>query len=153
MICGLRYTTAQVGGAQVGTQTLVNVTVTNGSFSVQLDFGAPPFTSTQARFLEIGVRPGGTSGAFTVLAPRHPVTSTPYAVQSLNAAQLGGVAASQYVMTGGNSFIQNTTIQQAGANFNIGGDGAIGGNLTVGGSFSLNIVTRRRSSISAVSAC
>ncbi len=130
-----------LGGPQTGgTLTLVNVTVTNGGFSVQLDFGAPPFTSTQARFLEIGVRPGGTFGAFTLLAPRQPVTSTPYAVQSLNAEQLGGVAASQYVMTGGNGFIQNTTVQQTGANFNIAGNGTIGGNLTVGGTFSLNIV-------------
>ena len=58
------------GGTQVGaTQTSSGVTVTNGVFTVQLDFGAGAFPGAQ-RFLEIGVRTAG-GGSFTSLAPRH----------------------------------------------------------------------------------
>lgn len=87
------------GGTQQGTtQTLSNVTVTNGIFTVRLDFGANVFTNNQGQFLEIGVRNAG-GPTFTTLPQRQPVSSSPYAVQSLNATQLGGVAASQYVQT------------------------------------------------------
>ena len=79
-----------------------DVTVTNGIFTVQLDFGASVFTNGQASTLEIGVRPGTATGAFTILSPRQPITATPYAIQTLNASQLGGVDASQYLQTNGN---------------------------------------------------
>src|SRR5262249_38251375 len=76
---------ALVGGNQVGA-TLIrdDVTVTNGIFSVSLDFGATAFPGAQ-RFLEIAVRPGANSGAFTPLSPLQPITATPYAIRSLNA--------------------------------------------------------------------
>ena len=67
------------------------------------------------------------------------------ATNATNAAQLGGVAASQYVQTndarltdarppaaGSGNYLQNTTAQQA-ANFNISGNGAIGGNASITG--------------------
>lgn len=123
------------GGAQAG-ETLVrdDVAVVNGVFTVTLDFDAPVFTSTAAKFLEIGVRPGASEGDFTLLAPRQPITSSPYAVQTINAEQLGGFPASEYVRktAGGTDFIQNTTTQQANANFNIVGTGIVGGTLGVG---------------------
>src|SRR5262245_36871348 len=111
---------ALAAGAQLGTtQTLSNITVSNGSFSVPLDFGAcPTCFDGSARFLETAVRPNG-GGSFTTLTPRQPVTSTPYAI---NAAQLGGLAAS--------GFLQNSTSQQASSNFNISGDGTAGGTLS-----------------------
>src|SRR6266404_5435732 len=106
------------GGAQVGsTQTLNTVAVSNGVFTVSLDFGANAFNGA-SRFLEISARPAG--GSFTLLTPRQQVTSTPYAIRSANASsadtatnatnatnaatatnatQLGGLAASQYVQT------------------------------------------------------
>jgi hypothetical protein len=59
------------------------VTVTNGVFSVQLDFGAGAFPGA-ARYLEISVR-HNSGEAFTVLSPRQQITSTPYAIKSLNA--------------------------------------------------------------------
>jgi len=117
-----------------------DVQVSNGAFTVQLDFGQ--VFDGNARLLEIGVRPGASTGEFTLLAPRQAVTSTPYAIQTLNAAQLGGVAASQYVKTddarltdaraptaGNTNYIQNTTTQQA-ADFNIAGNGTAGGTLS-----------------------
>src|SRR5438105_4498690 len=132
------------------------VSVANGIFTVQLDFGANAFPGAD-RFLEIGVRPAG-GGAFTTLSPRQQTTSTPYAVRSANATtadtattatnatQLGSVAAGSYVQTsdtrlsdsraptaGSPSYVQNATAQQASSNFNISGNGVIGGNLIANG--------------------
>src|SRR5918998_60947 len=68
--------TIQLTGAQA-------VSVTNGVFTVQLDFGADAFPGA-ARFLEIGVRNVGDT-AFTTLTPRQPISSTPYAIRSVSA--------------------------------------------------------------------
>lgn len=139
------FDTATVGtGTQQGaTLTRNSVAVSAGVFTVTLDFGANVFSGAN-RFLEIGVRPVGNADPYTVLAPRQPVTSTPYAIQTLNAAQLGGVAANQYVQTndprlsdarpptpGSANYIQNTSTQQA-ASFNISGNGLVGGNVGIG---------------------
>jgi len=82
------------GGVQQGT-TLTNaaIAVSNGLFTVTLDFGNQ-FPGPD-RWLEIGVRPNG-GGTFSMLAPRQPLTPTPYAVRAANfsgpiaAAQLSG---------------------------------------------------------------
>lgn len=75
-----------IGGAQQGPiVTLEDVVVTNGNFTVTLDFGAAAFPGAP-RWLEIGVRPGANVGLFTVLTPRQPVGATPYAIRSLSAA-------------------------------------------------------------------
>src|SRR5438270_4675989 len=79
------------GGTQVGaTQTLSTVVVSNGVFTVSLDFGASSFPGAN-RFLEIGARPSG-AGSFTLLTPRQPVSSTPYAVHSVNASAADGLS-------------------------------------------------------------
>src|SRR5438132_14021379 len=71
------------GGTQIGsTQTLNTVAVSNGVFTVTLDFGANSFTGAN-RFLEISARLSG-AGSFTLMTPRQ-VTSTPYAIRSANA--------------------------------------------------------------------
>ncbi len=121
--------TVTVGtGAQQGATLVRNpVVVSAGVFTVTLDFGANVFSGAD-RFLEIGVRPAGSGSAYTVLAPRQPITPSPYAIQTLNAQQLGGLPAS--------GFVQNTTTAQAGANFNVGGTGTVG-NLNVNGAVSL----------------
>ena len=56
--------------------------MTDGLFTVQVDFGVGPFTG-QPVWLEIQVRPAG-SGLFTEL-PRQQLTATPYALYSSNA--------------------------------------------------------------------
>jgi hypothetical protein len=111
----------QVGGTQQGpTLQAAAVQVTNGIFTLPLNFGNQ-FTGSP-RFLNIAVRPAGP-GAYTQLVPRQSITSTPYAIRSLNSASadtattatnatnatnattatnalnLGGIAASQYVVT------------------------------------------------------
>src|SRR5262249_16843705 len=88
------FDTSTVGtGTQAGVTLVRNtVAVSEGVFTVALDFGANVFTGAE-RFLEIGVRPAGNANPYTVLAPRQPITATPYAIQTLNAQQLGGLPA------------------------------------------------------------
>jgi hypothetical protein len=73
---------ALTDGAQVGsTVTVEDFTVTNGLFTVVLDFGTGVFEG-DARFLEIGFRDGASTDAFTTLAPRQELTPTPYALSA-----------------------------------------------------------------------
>lgn len=119
------------GGAQQGsTLTREDVVVTGGVFTVQLDFGANAFPGA-ARFLEIGVRPGANTGVFTLLTPRQPVQSTPYALRSLNAVSADALSATcvgcvtgAQIGAGSGNYIQNTTAQQPASDFNISGTGA-----------------------------
>src|SRR5262249_17661795 len=90
--------TVGTGTQQGATLTNPTVQVTAGSFIVTLDFGANVFTGA-ARFLEIIVRPTGSPNPYTVLAPRQPINSAPYAIQTINTQQLGGLPASRYVAT------------------------------------------------------
>ena len=144
---------AVAAGSQLGsTQTVNGVVITNGAFTVTLNFG-DQFPGAN-RFLEIRVRASG-GGVFTTLAPRQQILSSPYSVKSLsadtaanastavsattasNALQLGGVAANQYVLTtdarmsdarsplaGSANYVQNqNSSPQASSNFNISGTG------------------------------
>ena len=61
--------------------------LSNGLFTVTLDFGAGIFDGT-SRWLELGVRTNG-GGAFGFLTPRQAVTPTPYAIYSASAASAG----------------------------------------------------------------
>ena len=75
---------ALTGGSPVGVNPLAaTVAVSNGLFTVALDFGAGVFTG-QPRWLEIGVATNG-GGSFATLTPRQRITSTPYAMQADNA--------------------------------------------------------------------
>ncbi len=118
------FNTQAVGtGEELGLLTRTDVDVSNGVFTVVLDFGESVFDGSE-RFLEIGIRPAGSTDPYTLLSPRQPITSAPYAVRSVtadsaetaaNASLLGGVPSS--------GFVQNTTAQQLATNFNIGGTG------------------------------
>ena len=68
------------------------VAVTNGLFTVTLDFGTGIFDGS-TRTLEIGVRTNGDTSAYLVLAPRQTLTSVPYAIQSLNALNASNAVA------------------------------------------------------------
>ncbi len=84
------------GNAVPGTPTPIGlIGVTNGLFSVSLDFGAGAFNGS-ARWLEIGVRTNGSLQAYTVLAPRAALLSVPYAALAGSAGSFAGnVADSQ----------------------------------------------------------
>lgn len=74
---------SETGGSQIGTtQTLTGVAVSEGVFSVSLDFGYAPFaTSDQSRWLEIGVR-ADSGQPWTVLEPRQVIHAAPFALHS-----------------------------------------------------------------------
>lgn len=82
------------GGSHMGIVNVDDVVVTDGLFTVQLDFGAGKFTG-DARWLEIYVRPGASADpyAYVQLAPRQPLTPAPYAI---NASTVGGLAAGDF---------------------------------------------------------
>ncbi|MDB6067248.1 MAG: hypothetical protein JWR26_3456 [Pedosphaera sp.] len=81
---------------QIG-PTLTNtlLQVTNGLFSAALDFGsnAPVYFNGTGLWLEIGVRTGGATNAFTILAPRQPLTPVPFAMTASNVS--GTLSSSQ----------------------------------------------------------
>lgn len=79
------------------TITRTGVQVANGIFTVSLDFGASAFAGAD-RYLDISVKKS-RDPTYTLLTPRQQILSSPYAVQTINASQLGGIAANQYVQT------------------------------------------------------
>ncbi len=71
------------GVAIAGPVTNSAVLVTNGLFTVTIDFGSGAFTG-QTNWLQIGVETNG-GGGFTTLTPLQELTPTPYAIYSANA--------------------------------------------------------------------
>ncbi len=101
---------AEAGGSQVGsTVTRNDIAVTGGLFTVQLNFGSGAFDGN-ARWLETGVRPGSSTGAYTVLSPRQPLTAAPYALYSARAPWSGLVG----VPAGFADGVDNDTTYSAG---------------------------------------
>ena len=86
---------ALTSGNLVGSALIfADVPVTNGVFVLYPDFGAGALTG-QPRWLEVGVRIGASTGAYTPLNPRQPILATPLAnvantVLSLPAGVVGG---------------------------------------------------------------
>src|SRR6185503_4837111 len=69
-------------GAPVGRPVRVApVAVSNGLFTVRLDFGPSSFMGAN-RWVEITVKLSGSDMAPTTLQPRQPITSTPYAIRA-----------------------------------------------------------------------
>jgi hypothetical protein len=75
------------GAAQSAVVAIENAQVTNGIFTVQLNFGSSFTNNPNAKFMEIGVRPGTATGTdpFTTLTPRQPITAVPFAVNAQTA--------------------------------------------------------------------
>lgn len=73
------FDAASAGNQQGGALTNLATGVSNGLFTVVLDFGNQ--YPGAGRWLEIAVRTNG-GAAFTVLNPRQPITSIPYAVKA-----------------------------------------------------------------------
>src|SRR5208337_4457457 len=65
------------------------VAVSNGLFTVQVDFGPGVFTGA-TNWLQVGVATNGNN-LFTALAPRQQLTPTPYAIYSESAGGIPGL--------------------------------------------------------------
>ena len=101
------YDAVTNGGSQGVTLTNAATGVSNGLFTVTLDFGNQ-FTGAD-RWLEIAVRTNG-GGAFDTLTPRQKVTATPYAIQAVCAATASSVAAANLTGTLLNSTLPSSPI-------------------------------------------
>jgi len=88
------YDAAVDGELVGGPLTKSAVSVVGGYFTVELDFGASPFTG-EARWLSIAVRCPAGAGSYTPLEPRQALTAVPYAQYAVRApwAGLQGVPA------------------------------------------------------------
>ncbi len=65
-------------GTQIGTTEFANVVVSEGVFTMDLDFGPAAFDGTE-RFLELAVRSVDDGGSFVTLSPNQRVNATPVA--------------------------------------------------------------------------
>ena len=88
--------TAESGGEQAGiTVTKSNVQVSNGNFTVEIDFGegvwnGPATFSGQARWMSVGVRCPAGQGQFTPLSGRVALNPAPYALSLRPGAVVSG---------------------------------------------------------------
>jgi hypothetical protein len=78
------YTTNTGGVAVAGPVTDNATAVSNGLFTVTIDFGAGVFTGNNY-WLDISISPAG-SNTFVELTPRQPVLPTPYAIMANSAS-------------------------------------------------------------------
>ncbi|HZY40666.1 MAG TPA: hypothetical protein VFF59_01565, partial [Anaerolineae bacterium] len=92
---------AGADGTFLNSNTFATVPISNGLFTVQLDYGAGAFTG-EARWLETAVKCTGDANYIT-LSPRTRLTAAPYALYSLNNWALNGNSG-----TGGTGFVGTT---------------------------------------------
>lgn len=104
------------GVTQVGSDILANDQgVSNGYFTVVLDFGAGRFQG-DSRWLKIEVRPGAEIGPYNAIAPLQELTATPYALYA-KAAPWAGLSG---VPGGFADNVDNDTIYTNGFGLNLG---------------------------------
>ena len=82
------YTNSTGGTAVAGPLTNSAVSVTNGLFTVTIDFGAAVWNG-ETNWLQIGVESNGAP-SYTTLLPRQQVTPVPYAIFANTASNLSG---------------------------------------------------------------
>ena len=67
---------AVAGGSQISSPVLKpNSILVNGVFSTTLDFGAAAFNNPNSIFIEIGIRPNGSTNAYTILGLRAAISA------------------------------------------------------------------------------
>jgi len=124
------YSTANGSGSfLLNTTSTSDVTVSNGLFTVLLDFQLSPFLTGQPRWLQIGVRTNGSVAPYALLVPLLQLTSVPYAITASNLS--GTLQSSQLSGTLPQALLSGTygnplTLNNAANQFN----GSFTGNLT-----------------------
>jgi len=106
-------------GMQVGPQVDVTADVVDGFYAAYIDFGPGPFSTNQARWLEIAVRFPAGSGSFVTLTPRQRITATPFST------------ATRGLTVDGDGDVGIGT-DAPGAKLEVAGDAWIGGSLRIG---------------------
>ncbi len=90
------------------------VPVASGVFTVELDVHTVFIDTDDARYLEIGVRSTGDTGLFTILSPRQPLTSVPYAIRAKQATSVSGGFVQLPLTTNAPSSLECNTSSQYG---------------------------------------
>src|SRR5438874_2060096 len=117
---------AEAGGLAVTSPlSKDDLLVTNGLFTVELDFGANIFNG-ENYWLEISVRPSAETGGYTLLTPRQAITPAPYASYSAlagSAAAANSVAWSSItgIPAGFADGVDNDTLYFAGSGLSLAG--------------------------------
>lgn len=119
------FETATGGTEFPPTVVAENTAVMDGVFTVYLDFGEGVFEGRPA-YLEIGVRPGTSGGAFTQLSPRQALSAAPYALSLRPGAMVVDTHQGGDVFTGKTSASSGTGVvgsatDATGANFGVRG--------------------------------
>ncbi len=126
------YNVVSGGSAVAGPLATNAVAVSNGLFTVDVDFGAGIFNGT-AYWLEIGVRTNGV-GSFATLAPRQPLTPAPYAIfaEGANAAGISGTIPAANI---GGTYSSTVNFNNGADSFDGSFYGQFFGSSFVGGNF------------------
>jgi lysophospholipase L1-like esterase len=130
---------ATTNGDQVGPVVTNSATaVSNGWFFVALDFGN--IFNGNNYWLQIAARTNG-DGDFTILTPRQPITSVPYAITALNAVGLtGSLSASQISGTVPLDNLPASLVTNGATGLNLAGVFS-GSGAGVSGVFASNLIT------------
>jgi hypothetical protein len=109
------------GATQIGgTVSAGDVQVDEGRFAVSLNFGSDAFNG-DARWLELRVREGASTGSYTTLSPRQALTPAPYAL-ALPGLRTDPSAAVPNILGGSNGNLVDGGVSGA----TIGGGGGAG---------------------------
>ena len=110
------------------TLTKTGVNVTNGIFTVQLDFGASSFPGAD-RFLEISVK-HPVDPTYTPLVPRQQLTSSPYSIRTLSAVTADSAPAGTLTGTTLKSTVTASSLTSVGTLGNLTVTNPIAGSVT-----------------------
>ena len=116
------FDTNSGGSAVAGPVTNKDVIVSNGLFTVLVDFGPGAFTG-QPSWLQIGVETNG-AGTFSTLTPRQQLTATAYAIFATTAGNVSGTVSNRQLANSSISVL-------AGPGLSGGGTVALGGSITL----------------------
>ena len=140
------YDALSSGNLIAGPLTNSATSVSNGLFTVALDFGGGVFTGP-ARWLEIAARTNGTP-TFTTLAPRQPVLPAPYSVMANSASNLLGTLPaaklSGTIPAANLNAIPNGSLANSSLTVNAGSGLTGGGGVALGGGTSLSWILATR---------
>lgn len=112
---------APTGGIPVGSPFFADdIEVIDGLFTLLLDFGAGAFTG-DTRYLEIGVRNGGSTGPYDTFTSRQHLTAVPYAIYSNGASWSGLTGVPADIANGDNdtTYSAGTGLSLNGTQFNV----------------------------------